>query len=96
MPDNIGSLRLAYADPPYPGKADRYAENEEVDHVALIEKLLTYDGWALSTDERSLRYVLALCPETHAAGARAEANRLAQIAEWLGAQILDYERRRAA
>lgn len=55
-------MRLAYADPPYPGKANRYAENEEVDHVALIARLEEYDGWALSTDETSLRYVLGLCP----------------------------------
>lgn len=56
-------MRLAYADPPYPGKADRYVENEEVDHVALIARLREYDGWALSTDEKNLRYVLGLCPE---------------------------------
>ena len=55
-------MRLAYADPPYPGKAALYPENTEVDHVALIDRLREYDGWALSTDERSLRYVLSLCP----------------------------------
>lgn len=56
-------MRLAYADPPYPGKADRYPENEEVDHAELLRKLIiNYDGWALSTDERSLRYVLGLLP----------------------------------
>lgn len=55
-------MRLAYADPPYPGKADRYPENEEVDHVDLIAQLCEYEGWALSTDERSLRYVIGLCP----------------------------------
>lgn len=55
-------MRLAYADPPYPGKANRYPENEEVDHQALIERLAEYDGWALSTDETSLQYVLGLCP----------------------------------
>lgn len=56
-------MRLAYADPPYPGMAGLYPENTEVDHAALIAKLCEYDGWALSTDERSLRYVLGLCPE---------------------------------
>lgn len=61
MPSNE-QLRLAYADPPYPGKAHLYPENTEVDHVELIERLQTYDGWALSTDETSLRYVLGLCP----------------------------------
>lgn len=56
------SLRLAYADPPYPGRAHLYPENTEVDHVGLVERLQEYDGWALSTDEVNLRYVLNLCP----------------------------------
>lgn len=55
-------MRLAYADPPYPGKAYLYPENTEVDHVALIARLADYDGWALSTDETALSYVLSLCP----------------------------------
>ncbi len=55
-------MRLAYADPPYPGKAHLYPENTEVDHAALIEQLQEYDGWALSTDEVNLAYVLSLCP----------------------------------
>ncbi len=60
-------LRLAYADPPYPGLSKRYYEGHrdydgEVDHAALIRHLSTFDGWALSTNERSLQYVLALCP----------------------------------
>lgn len=57
-------MRLAYADPPYPGKAHLYPENTEVDHVALVARLCEYDGWALSTDERSLAFVLSLCPPT--------------------------------
>jgi hypothetical protein len=56
------SLRLAYADPPYPGCAHLYPEKTEVDHVALVAKLCTYDGWALSTNENALQYVLGLCP----------------------------------
>jgi len=56
-------VRLAYADPPYPGKAYLYPEQEEVDHVALIERLCEYDGWALSTDEHALQYVLGICPD---------------------------------
>lgn len=56
------AARLAYADPPYPGMAGLYPENQEVDHAELIERLCQYDGWALSTDERSLAYVLSLCP----------------------------------
>lgn len=55
-------VRLAYADPPYPGKAHLYPENTEVDHAELIERLCEYDGWALSTDEGNLAGVLALCP----------------------------------
>lgn len=55
-------MRLAYADPPYPGKAHLYRENVEVDHVELISTLCEYDGWALSTDEKNLRYVVSLCP----------------------------------
>jgi hypothetical protein len=55
-------VRLAYADPPYPGKAHLYPEKTEVDHVELIARLSEYDGWALSTDETSLAYVLGLCP----------------------------------
>jgi hypothetical protein len=55
-------LRLAYADPPYPGKAHLYPENAEVDHAELVARLCEFDGWALSTDETNLRYVLSLCP----------------------------------
>ncbi|HMJ10537.1 MAG TPA: hypothetical protein VK524_03975 [Polyangiaceae bacterium] len=59
--------RLAYGDPPYPGLARRYYQGEpnyagEVDHEALIAKLVQYDGWALSTSSKGLRYVLPLCP----------------------------------
>jgi hypothetical protein len=59
-------LRLAYADPPYPGKAWLYRRHPdyagEVDHAALIRRLSTYDGWALSTSAAALPAVLALCP----------------------------------
>ena len=60
-------LRLAYADPPYPGLSRRYYGNHpdyagEVDHRRLIEQLDTYDGWALSTSARALQDVLGLCP----------------------------------
>lgn len=53
-----------YADPPYPGKAHLYPENEEVDHVELIESLVASspDGWALSTSSEALRDVLPMCP----------------------------------
>lgn len=59
--------RLAYADPPYPGLARRYYRDEptfagEVDHCRLLEKLATFDGWALSTSAKALRDVLPFCP----------------------------------
>jgi hypothetical protein len=60
-----GPLHLAYADPPYPGKAWYYRDHPdyrgEVDHAALIRRLSTYDGWALSTSAEALPAVLALC-----------------------------------
>jgi hypothetical protein len=61
-------LCLAYADPPYPGLARRYYADHpdyagEVDHRALLERLATYDGWALSTSARSLPMVLGLAAE---------------------------------
>ena len=51
MTDNPHYLRLAYADPPYPGQSKRYYGDQpsyagEVDHAALIERLSGYDGWA--------------------------------------------------
>ncbi len=55
-------MRFAYADPPYPGMAWRCYRGEEVDHVELVARLVTYDGWALSTSARALSYVLPLCP----------------------------------
>ena len=59
-------LRLAYADPPYPGNARLYRGHPdyagEVDHAALIRRLAAYDGWALSTSAAALPAVLALCP----------------------------------
>jgi hypothetical protein len=62
--------RLAYADPPYPGMAWMYRDQDsfagEVDHVELVAWLQTFDGWALSTSADALRFVLPLCP----AGAR--------------------------
>ena len=66
------SLRLAYADPPYPGKARLYRDHPdyggEVDHLALIARLAEYDGWALSTSAEALPAVLALYPPGVAGG----------------------------
>lgn len=60
-------MRLAYADPPYPGRAELYRDHPdyagEVDHPALIRRLAAdYDGWALSTSAAALRDLLPLCP----------------------------------
>lgn len=59
-------MRLAYADPPYPGQARRYYGDRpeyagEVDHAELLSRLQELDGWALSTSSRALPSVLALC-----------------------------------
>ena len=63
------SLRIAYADPPYPGQASRWYRDHpdfdgEVNLDVLIATLAEYDGWALSTSMTSLRYVLLRCPAT--------------------------------
>jgi hypothetical protein len=64
-----GAVRFGYADPPYPGHTKRglYKNDPrcaEVDHVALIAKLVTEypDGWALSTSSPALHDVLPMCP----------------------------------
>lgn len=62
------SMRFAYADPPYPGKAKIYRGHPdyrgEVDHGALVARLVDGypDGWALSTSAHALPAVLELCP----------------------------------
>jgi len=56
------AVRVAYADPPYPGLAHYYPENQEVDHTSLLERLQAFDGWALSTSAVALAGVLRLCP----------------------------------
>ncbi len=71
--------RLAYADPPYPGLSRTYYSDHpdyggEVDHGELLAKLVTYDGWALSTSARALPLVLGLA---HAVEPRA------RVAAWV-------------
>jgi len=65
----------AYADPPYPGHADRYKDHidydGEVDHAELVNRLCAEfpDGWALHTASTTLKQVLALCPNDVRIGA---------------------------
>ena len=58
-------MRVAYADPPYPGLARYYAGHRdfagEVDHADLLSCLQQFDGWALSTSSVALGSVLSLC-----------------------------------
>jgi hypothetical protein len=59
-------VKIGYADPPYIGCAHLYKDHPdyagEVDHAALIGRLASYDGWALSTSAEALPGVLAACP----------------------------------
>lgn len=59
--------RFAYADPPYPGQAGRYAGGREVNHRLLIAHLDTFDGWALSTSAAALLNVWNLAPHARCA-----------------------------
>ena len=55
-------MRIAYADPPYPGQAHLYKDHPdyggEVDHWNLAQSLLDYDGWVLHTSSPALHDVL--------------------------------------
>lgn len=56
--------RFVYADPPYPGMGHFYEGGREVNHGLLIAYLdAEFDGWALSTGSKTLKYVLGLCPD---------------------------------
>lgn len=60
-------MRLAIADPPYPGQAKRlYGDHPdyagEVDHAELLTILSMYDGWVLHTSSVALPQVLPLVP----------------------------------
>lgn len=59
-------MRIAYADPPYPGQAKKHygPDAREVNHRLLIDHLdRRFDGWALSTSSPALADVLPLCPD---------------------------------
>jgi hypothetical protein len=63
-------MRFAYADPPYLGMCGLYQHhhpdgrcwNDIETHAALIDRLSTYDSWALSTGAKQLQPMLAICP----------------------------------
>lgn len=67
-----GTLRFAYADPPYLGRAEYYRAHHPdamiwdrpETHQALVARLQAEypAGWALSLSERSLRTILPMCP----------------------------------
>ena len=52
-------MKIAYADPPYPGCAHLYRNHPdyagEVDHQTLVMRLQGYDGWVLHTHVAGLR-----------------------------------------
>jgi hypothetical protein len=56
-------MRIAYADPPYMGCADKYPEKQEVDHLELVRQLVTFDGWALSASSVSLPQLIPIVNE---------------------------------
>jgi len=63
-------MKVAYADPPYIGQANKYPEKQEVDHKELIDMLCSnYECWALSASSPSLQYILSLCPTDVRVGA---------------------------
>ncbi len=61
-------MRIAYADPPYPGCAHLYKDHPdyagEVDHKALIGRLeAEFDGWLLHTSSVAIPLLAPLVPD---------------------------------
>lgn len=61
-------MKIAYADPPYPGCAHLYKDHPdyagEVDHEALIVRLENeFDGWLLHTNSPAIPLLAPLVPE---------------------------------
>jgi hypothetical protein len=62
-------LRIAYADPPYPGQSAKHYKDHpdyagEVDHRELLRRMdAEYDGWLLHTASTTLQYVLHIAAE---------------------------------
>lgn len=64
-----GPMKIAYADPPYPGQSAKHYGNHpdfdgEVDHGQLARDLREYDGWVLHTSTPALYYVQSLLAAT--------------------------------
>jgi hypothetical protein len=63
-------MKIAYADPPYPGCAHLYRDHPdyagEIDHRALVVHLGEFDGWVLHTHISGLRMMERerILPET--------------------------------
>jgi hypothetical protein len=59
-------MRIAYADPPYPGCAHLYRTHPdyagEVDYADLLWHLEGYDGWVLHTSSVAIPYLAPLIP----------------------------------
>jgi len=62
-------MKIAYADPPYIGQAMKHYNMSEVDHAELIDRLMTYDAWALSLSSPTLKQILGMCPDDVRVGA---------------------------
>ena len=67
-------MKLAYADPPYPGQAYQYRDHPdyagEVDHAQLIDRLEAgFDGWVLHTSATPTA-IATLAPLVLKTGAR--------------------------
>ncbi len=65
-------MRIAYADPPYPGCANLYKDHPdfagEVDHDTLIPSLVhDYDGFILHTSSTALSEILSILDSTRLA-----------------------------
>lgn len=67
-------MRIAYADPPYPGMSGFYKNHPdyggEVDHAQLVRDLNEYDGWCLHTASTTLIEVIRGCDDGDLDGVR--------------------------
>jgi hypothetical protein len=60
-------MKVAYADPPYPGCAHMYKDHPdyagEVDHAELVARMeRDFDGWLLHTSSVALKAIMPLVP----------------------------------